>query len=78
MNLIELIFEGIRWLVKLSIAVFLLMISAVPAVFVIQFIENKTSYKIISIIIGMVVFFYTITFMEKILDKLIEKFDFLK
>ena len=78
MNLIELIFEGIRWLVKLSIAVFLLMISAVPAVFVIQFIENKTSYKIISTIIGMVVFFYTITFMEKILDKLIEKFDFLK
>jgi len=78
MNLIELIFEGIRWLVKLSIAVFLLFLSVVPFAFVVQFLENKTSYKIISTIIGMVVFFYTITFMEKILDKLIEKFDFLK
>tara|TARA_B100000686_G_scaffold330425_1_gene392670 strand:+ start:69 stop:308 length:240 start_codon:yes stop_codon:yes gene_type:complete len=77
-NIIELILDGIRFSIKFLIGSFFLLLSFLPAAFVITFLENKTSYKIISIIIGMVVLVYSFTFMEKVLDKLIEKFDFLK
>ena len=68
----------IKGLIKLSIALFLLCFSIVPAAFAYYFLspgENSSSPPTIAIIVATVLWWYSMKLGDKVMDKLIETFD---